>query len=223
MENSAFDSSDTLVDFDEISSIVPSIWTFGHEQFWFERAWKILEKQQMTSYSNFIEKGKVFIRATTLAMIYLDFCQKACEEKFYYDDLFETFKTDFICEEDEFGLDAFGFLYARLSEEKFYPGFEKAICELTDNERQNILKILQTEMSLGEIAVGMYCTVKADGIYYTAFIEENEEVIVLLDTTSYETYWKSIEKNFHEIVDEYLDNLNPAYEWLDNGAERISD
>ena len=78
-------------------------------------------------------------------------------------------------------------------------------------------------MSLGEIAVGMYCTVKADGIYYTAFIEENEEVIVLLDTTSYETYWKSIEKNFHEIVDEYLDNLNPAYEWLDNGAERISD
>lgn len=220
MENSAFDSSDTLVDFDEISSIVPSIWTFGHEQFWFERAWKILEKQKMTSYSNFIEKGKVFIRATTLAMIYLDFCQKACEEKSYYDDLFETFKTDFICEEDEFGLDAFGFLYARLSEEKFYQGFKNAICELTDNERQNILKILQTEMSLGEIAVGMYCT----AIYKDDFsLSEDEEDVVLLDPTSYETYWKSINNNLHDLIDEYFYNLAPAYEWLDNGAERIAD
>ena len=75
-------------------------------------------------------------------------------------------------------------------------------------------------MSLGEIAVGMYCT----AIYKDDFsLSEDEEDVVLLDSTSYETYWKSIEKNFHEIVDEYFDNLNPAYEWLDNGAERISD
>ena len=205
---------------DEIFKYIPSIWVDGREYMWFQKAWEILARNKMTSYNNFVEHGKVVLRAITLAMIYIDFCKVTLDESHWYEDIYETFKDDFV-DDDEGNM---GFLYARLSKEKVYPGFKESVLELTDVERPNILKILNTEMNTAKICLGMYCTA-VDGDSYLCCGEKyyEDEDDILLDIESYNSYWNSIDKNFHEIINAEFDNLMPGYEWLEEGAYRITD
>ena len=208
----------------EIFKYVPSIWVGEREYMWFQKAWEILGKNNMTSYDNFVEHGKVALRAMTLAMIYIDFCKITLDESHWYEDILETFKDDII------GTDEgdMGFLYARLSEEEVYPGFEEAVLELTDAERPKILKVLHREMNNAKICLGMYCTAIDEDSYLCCgeeYYEDDEdfnENDILLNIKSYDSYWNSIDKNFHEIIDAEFDNLMMGYEWLEDGAYRIT-
>lgn len=209
----------------KIFKYVPSIWVNGREWMWFKKAWEILGKSNMTSYDNFIEHGKVALRAVTLVMIYIDFCKITLDESHWYEDVLETFKEDIFGDDEG----AMGFLYARLSSEEFYPEFKEAVYKLTDIERPNILTTLSRELNLAKICLGMYCTAVDEDSYlccseeYYEDDEENYDSDSLLNVSSYKLYWDSIDKNFHEIIDAEFDNLMPGYEWLDEGAYRITD
>ena len=174
----------------------------------------------MTSHNNFVERGKIALRAMTLAMIYIDFCKIALDESHWYEDILETFRDDVIDDDDG----DMGFLYARLSEEETYPGFKEAVLKLTDTERPKILKILHKEMDNAKICLGMYCTAIADDSYLCCDEkcydddEDYDENDILLNIKSYDSYWNSIDKNFHEIIDAEFYNLMPGYEWLEEGA-----
>ena len=213
------DSVEKSVKFNEVAGFIPSIWTSGNEWIWFQKAWEILEKYRLTRYENFIERGKVFVRAVAVAMIYIDFCKISLGESHWYEDLYSEFENIFSDGEVDIS-----FLYARLSNETYYPGLKEAVCELTDVERPKILKILIKEMNTAKICLGMYCT-SIDCDYLIDYSDEDDEEddYSLIDTSNYDTYWESIDKNFHEIVDIYFDDLMEAYEWLENGADRVTD
>ena len=115
----------------------------------------------MTSHNNFVERGKIALRAMTFAMIYIDFCKITLDESYWYEDILETFRDDVIGDDEGY----MGFLYAHLSKEESYPGFKEAVCELTDAERPKILKILHKEMNTAKICLGMYCTAISEDSY----------------------------------------------------------
>ena len=180
----------------------------------------------MTSHNNFVERGKIALRAMTFAMIYIDFCKITLDESYWYEDILETFRDGVIGDDEGY----MGFLYAHLSKEESYPGFKEAVCELTDAERPKILKILHKEMNTAKICLGMYCTAISEDSYlccgeeyYDDDDEDFSENDILINLKNYDSYWDSIDKNFHEIIDAEFYNLMPGYEWLNEGAYRITD
>lgn len=76
----------------------------------------------------------------------------------------------------------------------------------------------------------MYCTAIAEDSYlccgeeyYDDDDEDFSENDILINIKNYDSYWDSIDKNFHEIIDAEFYNLMPGYEWLNEGAYRITD
>ena len=136
----------------------------------------------------------------------------------------ETFKEKVIGDD----MEIMGFLYARLSEEENYPGFVNAIDELAEIERSFVLDVLQEEMDTSFICLGMYLTTVDDDNYLCCaddyFDDDDEENIEpLLNIQNYSTYWTSINENFHEIIEINFDDLIVGYQWLEEGAYRITD
>ena len=226
-EENEIDTNEKKID--DISEYIPRIWNDGREWMWFEKAWEILDKYKMTSYKNFVEQGQVTLRAVTLAMMYIDFCKEAFDEWYGYEELFETFERSFL----DYDREIMEFLYAQLSSEEEYPGFEDAIYELTDDERPKILKVLHKEMSYSIMCYGLYCTGLSEDFYlfYSEddYDDEDDENYRcnLINIDDCESYWKSIDENSSKIDNEFynsaeFDNLMAGYSWLKNSyAERL--
>jgi hypothetical protein len=59
------------------------IWVDQPELKWAEKAWAMLAKRGLTTYTNELEKQVVLLRLYTLAKMYGDFCQRAFDETCY--------------------------------------------------------------------------------------------------------------------------------------------
>ncbi len=70
------------LEIDEVVGIFESynVWLGDRETLWYKKAWLALEKGGLTSYENLLEKSLVLIRAFTLIMIYMEYCELAFEE-----------------------------------------------------------------------------------------------------------------------------------------------
>lgn len=86
--------------FDEAKEIFESykVWSGNKELFWYQKAWKALDKGGLTLYKNSIERSLVIIRVFTLILIYKEFCDLAFGEYCAY---------EFPDWEDASGLNAF--------------------------------------------------------------------------------------------------------------------
>ena len=78
-------------------------------------------------------------------------------------------------------------------------------------------------MSTAKICLGMYCT-SIDKDYLIDYgDEDDEDDYSLIDTSNYDAYWESIDRNLHEIIEIYFDDLMETYGWLENGDDRVTD
>ena len=79
------------VTFEEVKDIfdIGTVWTGGREEYWFQFAWSLLEKAQMTRYCNVYEEKTIHLYAVVLVAVYLEFCEitweEYCEERILLD------------------------------------------------------------------------------------------------------------------------------------------
>ena len=206
------------LEYNEVSSFFPSIF-FGSEDLWFQKAWHILTKYNMTSYNDDIERWRVILYAVCLGMIYIDFFKIAIDEDTGYEEIYDELRSSF---DDEAEI---GFIYAKLSNEEYYPGFHQSMLELTDSYRQSIMNTLNHELDDYLICIGMYYSSVGDNIYYDNNIEDlDTDENIKINVEDYNKYWKSITDNLKDIGGESMDfeNLLRGIGWIESGVDRIS-
>lgn len=109
------------VSFNDVESFFSIVWREGHELYWYQKVWGILESKGLTAYSSQLEYAIVIIRAITLSMLYEEFCQLAfdehCEYEGYWDAVYDMIPDIVI-----------GQLYARLAEADYTEDLNYAPC-----------------------------------------------------------------------------------------------
>ena len=236
--------------YDDVSDMFPEIFVGSHGEYWYRKAWEILEKHGLNAYENREEEFMVYVRAATLGMLYLDFFKKAVEENTEYDDIVSAFQSKI---GRDYTVDFFKSLYAKYSEdneeldlnledyadeenEDFiteYDFVENLLLQFTDMERYEIIECIRKELKDFTNCLALYCTSKnIEEIEINenqnededeGYMDEEERYInSLLSTKDYNSFWESIRKNSDEIHN-YLvtGNLSAAYEWWKEGGERI--
>lgn len=207
------------VEFNEVENIFDkyTLWFSRKAINWYKKAWSLLDKGGLTSYQNDIEYTNVVIRAYTIAMIYMEFCNLA------FDEYFDCY--DFIDWEVESWLSPYriGQLSCKLLDEddqcsELYDAF-KALVEF---ERENVVDCLVKNVGPGgtsTIFVYMYITAveMADEYFENEGSDYSSD-----DVSEYDLYERETDLYFGEIVNDVTAEKMQAFEWLDQGTYWIA-
>jgi len=213
-----------IVNFDDVKAIFEShsIWSGGHEIYWYQRAWECLEKGNLTVYSNYYERAIVYIRSFTLIMIYGEFCDLALDEiysyEFFRDDI-EDVLSDFTVGQliMKFQYE-FNKLPHQSCEIEFYSNddIDSVFFDLISEERhrvfnaieKNISRLLATELIFA-------------AMYITAVIPfKNAEEEIPEEINNYEDYLSVCER-YVDDISELIDEYDEVYSWLLEGTYKI--
>jgi hypothetical protein len=205
------------VDFDEVKSIFDNylIWVGGKAINWYKKAWSLLEKGGLTTYQNDLEYNNVIIRAYTLAMIYMEFCELAFDEYCDYD------FTDWE-EHEELNQFKIGQLSIKLLDDDDCIELDDAFKGLVEHERIKVVDCLVKNIGAGgESTVFVY-------MYLTAMDMNDEDDYGDEDTdysgediSEFVRYERDIEIYYGEIVNDITSEKMEAYDWLLQGTYRL--
>lgn len=142
-----------IVSFEDASILFDhaTTWAGGHEAYWYQRAWKALERQGKTVYHSRREYYQVLLYALSIIKAYDDFCAEAFEmpDNFYYLDLIDDVIPELV-------LGQFVALYAKPDE--IYESIEEGLFCILDGLKYEVFRTIKREMSEAEVFAWMYCT-----------------------------------------------------------------
>ena len=169
-------------------------WVDGHEAYWYQRAWKALERQGKTVYHSQREYYQVLLYALSIIKAYDDFCAEAFEmpDNFYYLDLIDDVIPELV-------LGQFVALYAKPDE--IYESIEEGLFCILDDLKYEVFRTIKREMSEAEVFAWMYCT-GFTPIDPDAPPDDDDDIYDhQYEINSFEDYSAMIDKEIEEIVD----------------------
>lgn len=149
---------------DDVRHVFKTIWCSGYEEYWYQNAWNILQRQKMTRYTNERERCKVLLRAVTISMVYEDFCKVYSDELPSYD-----YGDELLDDIPELVL---GQLYGSEYPDEIVESPSSAIFTLANALRTEIVSALKSEMSDMDILAYLVCTVQT----LTTLDDDGDEV-----------------------------------------------
>lgn len=205
------------VEFDEIKGLTPSIWTEGREWMWMAKVWEILEKKGLTTYETQTEKLQIYMLAVSAAAIYIDYNNKVFDDIDHYETLYWDLE-ELMSENELF------FLYGRVRTDDPPESATDVLNVLDNDNRADLMEILTQEMSLADIALGLYYTGVTPYSYDYGDDEDDdqEEEKEPRPFDTYEGYWKMIAENTASLIEiAGFSDLMAGYEWLNENAYQI--
>lgn len=187
MANVSFDDASILFEY-------ATTWVNKHEVFWYQRAWKALERQGKTVYHSQKEYYQVLLYALSIIKAYDDFCAEAFEmpDNFYYLDLIDDVIPELV-------LGQFVALYAKPDE--IYESIEAGLFCILDDLKYEVFCAIKREMSEAEAFAWMYCT-GFTPIDPDAPPDDDDDIDDhLYEINSFEDYSAMIDKEIEGIVD----------------------
>lgn len=144
MANVSFDDASILFEY-------ATTWVNKHEVFWYQRAWKALERQVKTVYHSQKEYYQVLLYALSIIKSYDDFCAEAFEmpDNFFYLDLLDDVIPELV-------LGQFISLYAQPDE--LFESVETGLFCILNDLKYEVFRAIKREMSEAEVFAWMYCT-----------------------------------------------------------------
>ena len=205
------------VEFDEIKCLTPDIWVEGREWMWMAKVWEILEKKGCTTYETQTEKLQIYMLAVSAAAIYIDYNNKVFDDIDHYETLYWNIEK--LMSENELF-----FLYGRVRTDDPPESATDVLNILDSYGRADLMEILTQEMSLADIALGLYYT-GVDPYSYDYGDDEDDdqdEEKELRPFATYVGYWKLITESTASLIEiaEFPD-LMAGYEWLNENAYQM--
>ena len=208
------------VEFDEIKCQTPDIWVEGREWMWMAKVWEILEKKGCTTYETQTEKLQIYMLAVSAAAIYIDYNNKVFDDIDHYETLYWNIEK--LMSENELF-----FLYGRVRTDDPPESATDVLNVLDNDNRADLMEILTQEMSLADIALGLYYTGVTPYSYDYGDDEDDEdddqeEEKEPRPFDTYDGYWKMITESMASLIEiaEFPD-LMAGYEWLNENAYQI--
>lgn len=208
------------VEFDEIKCLTPDIWVEGREWMWMAKVWEILEKKGCTTYETQTEKLQIYMLAVSAAAIYIDYNNKVFDDIDHYETLYWNIEK--LMSENELF-----FLYGRVRTDDPPESATDVLNVLDNDNRADLMEILTQEMSLADIALGLYYTGVTPYSYDYGDDEDDEdddqeEEKEPRPFDTYDGYWKMITESMASLIEiaEFPD-LMAGYEWLNENAYQI--
>lgn len=205
------------VEFDAIKGLTPHIWTEGREWMWMAKVWEILEKKGRTTYETQTEKLQIYMLAVSAAAIYIDYNNKVFDDIDHYETLYWNIEK--LMSENELF-----FLYGRVRTDDPPESATDVLNVLDNDNRADLMEILTQEMSLADIALGLYYTGVTPYSYDYGDDEDDdqEEEKEPRPFDTYDGYWKMITESMASLIEiaEFPD-LMAGYEWLNENAYQI--
>lgn len=205
------------VEFDAIKGLTPHIWTKGREWMWMAKVWEILEKKGRTTYETQTEKLQIYMLAVSAAAIYIDYNNKVFDDIDHYETLYWDLE-ELMSENELF------FLYGRVRTDDSPESATDVLNVLDNDNRADLMEILTQEMSLADIALGLYYTGVTPYSYDYGDDEDDdqEEEKEPRPFDTYEGYWKMIAENTASLIEiAGFSDLMAGYEWLNENAYQI--
>lgn len=205
------------VEFDAIKGLTPHIWTEGREWMWMAKVWEILEKKGRTTYETQTEKLQIYMLAVSAAAIYIDYNNKVFDDIDHYETLYWNIEK--LMSENELF-----FLYGRVRTDDPPESATDVLNVLDNDNRADLMEILTQEMSLADIALGLYYTGVTPYSYDYGDDEDDdqEEEKEPRPFDTYEGYWKMIAENTASLIEiAGFSDLMAGYEWLNENAYQI--
>lgn len=214
-----FEFSDVIHIFENYKIFVES-----RENLWYEKSWKALDNEGLTSYENLIEEYTVIIRAYTLIMLYMEFSDLVFGETCYYK--FDNW-------EEISGLSSFriGQIASKILEGKDYfecdeyEALQYVFRDMVFKERDVVVDALTRNFFRGksEILVALFLTVQGEQNeeYEGKDLDEELEANSLnyiKKLTDYEQYQKEIDEEYYTIINDITSDKLKVYSWLDEGT-----
>ena len=208
------------VEFDEIKCLTPDIWVEGREWMWMAKVWEILEKKGRTTYETQTEKLQVYMLAVSAAAIYIDYNNKVFDDIDHYETLYWNIEK--LMSENELF-----FLYGRVRTDDPPESATDVLNVLDNDNRADLMEILTQEMSLADIALGLYYTGVTPYSYDYGDDEDDEDDDQEEEKEprpfgTYDGYWKMITESMASLIEiaEFPD-LMAGYEWLNENVYQI--
>lgn len=208
------------VEFDAIKDLTPHIWTEGREWMWMAKVWEILEKKGCTTYETQTEKLQIYMLVVSAAAIYIDYNNKVFDDIDHYETLYWNIEK--LMSENELF-----FLYGRVRTDDPPESATDVLNVLDNDNRADLMEILTQEMSLADIALGLYYTGVTPYSYDYGDDEDDEdddqeEEKEPRPFDTYDGYWKMITESMASLIEiaEFPD-LMAGYEWLNENAYQI--
>lgn len=208
------------VEFGAIKGLTPHIWTEGREWMWMAKVWEILEKKGCTTYETQTEKLQIYMLAVSAAAIYIDYNNKVFDDIDHYETLYWNIEK--LMSENELF-----FLYGRVRTDDPPESATDVLNVLDNDNRADLMEILTQEMSLADIALGLYYTGVTPYSYDYGDDEDDEdddqeEEKEPRPFDTYDGYWKMITESMASLIEiaEFPD-LMAGYEWLNENAYQI--
>ncbi len=210
------------VEFDAIKGLTPHIWTEGREWMWMAKVWEILEKKGRTTYETQTEKLQIYMLAVSAAAIYIDYNNKVFDDIDHYETLYWNIEK--LMSENELF-----FLYGRVRTDDPPESATDVLNVLDSHGRADLMEILTQEMSLADIALGLYYTGVNPYCYDYEDDDDDDEDSDDHDEEkesrpfdTYDGYWKMISESTASLIEiaEFPD-LMAGYEWLNENAYQI--
>lgn len=198
--NHFFIDTRPYLSFDDVQHIFKQIGCSGYEQYWFQNAWNILHKHNMTRYSSEAERYKVLLRAVAISIIYEDFCKVYRDElpSYEYTNELDSDISDLVL----------GQLYGKQYPDEIVERQAEVIFTLANELRYEVISTIKSEMQDLEILASLICT----ALTLTVLDEENNEVDFELE--NYGDYKKAIIL-FQEMDSEPIDrDEQEVFSWI---------
>lgn len=208
------------VEFDEIKCLTPDIWVEGREWMWMAKVWEILEKKGCTTYETQTEKLQIYMLAVSAAAIYIDYNNKVFDDIDHYETLYWNIEK--LMSENELF-----FLYGRVRTDDPPESATDVLNVLDNDNRADLMEILTQEMSLADIALGLYYTGVTPYSYDYGDDEDDEdddqeEEKEPRPFDTYDGYWKMITESMASLIEiAGFSDLMAGYEWLNENAYQI--
>lgn len=193
---------------DDVRHVFKSVWCSGHEEYWYQNAWNILQKHKMTRYSNERERCKVLLRAVAISMVYEDFCNVYSDELPSYD-----YGDELYDDIPEFVL---GQLYGSEYPDEIIESPSSAIFTLANALRTEVVRDLKSEMTDMDILAYLICTVQT----LTTVDEDGNEVDLVIE--DFGDYVKATKQYQELFMDSPSQDEQRVFSWIADQMPRMS-
>lgn len=193
--------------FEEVRHIFKTIWCSGYEEHWYRNVWNILQRLNLTRYTNEGERCEVLFRAVAASMIYEDFCKVYRDELPSYDYVGEI--------GDDVSELVIGQLYGAKYPGEVVESSSEAIFILANEMRKEVVSAIKSKMRDIDIFAHLICTA------LTITVTDNDGDEVDFEIESFGDYVKATklfqEKQFDPVEVAEQD----VYSWISEGLPPV--
>ena len=196
-----------MITYKDVSFILDdvTIWCDGYEQYWYQKAWSVLEHQGVTEFSTDREYYRVLLYAFALVHVYDEFCGIAFDENhetdfrdYMYDDLSPLVLGQILSDYLDDG---------EIIEEE-----EEAISLILNNLKYEVFRTIKAELSATDVFMWMYCT--AANPFEDAMPLDDEEEEEELFISCYDDYCQMVKKATEEPFEAVSGSQVEAFDYV---------